>query len=167
MIHSERPKIRMIPAIKGTLGLFICPDGKLVQVRQSHIDTVILQPAQFETTTQEIESIFAKHNELMGIEGSARQEILCGLVMKGWIRLRRYIKPREQWSVTVKELDDRTRLFLHNRARNMLTGELGFREDDLHKSVVITELASGTIHWSSISKVASPNSLNSRLSQPK
>ena len=162
MTHSERPKIRSVPALKGSIGLFISPQGEVVEVEQSHINTVILYPARFGITTQEIESVYAKHKEPVGVEGSAREEILCNLVMQGWIRLRRYIKPQEQWSITVNELNDRTRLFLHDWAGKMLAGEMGFREDDPHKPVVITELASGTIHCNSISEVASPEFTTTR-----
>jgi hypothetical protein len=155
MTHSGPPKNWSIPALKGSIGLFISPQGEVVQVAQSHINTVILYPARFGITTQEIESVYAKHKEPVGVEGSAREEILCSIVMQGWIRLRRYIKPQEQWSVTVNQLNDGVRLFLHDWAGKMLGGEMGFREDDLHKPVVITELAIGTIHCTSISEVAS------------
>lgn len=156
MTHSEQPKIRSIPALKGSIGLFISPQGEVVEVEQFHVNTVILDPARFGITTQEIESVYAKHKEPVGVEGSAREEILCNLVTQGWIRLRRYIKPQEQWSVTVNELNDRTRFFLHDWAGKILAGENGFREDDPHKPVFITAIASGTIHCSSISEVASP-----------
>lgn len=156
MTYSERPKIPSIPALKGSIGLFISPQGEVVKVEQSHINTVILYPARFGITTQEIESVYAKHKEPVGVEGSAREEILCNLVRQGWLRLRRCIKPQEQWSINVNELNEMTRLFLHDWAGKILAGEMGFREDDSHKLVVITELASGTIHYSSISEVASP-----------
>ena len=77
MTHSEQPKIRSIPALKGSIGLFISPQGEIVEVEQSHINTVILYPARFGITIQEIESVYAKHKEPVGVEGSAREEILC------------------------------------------------------------------------------------------
>jgi hypothetical protein len=156
MADTERLKNRMIPAIKGTLGLFISPQAEVFQVDQSHINTVILNPEKFGITTQEIESAYAKHKEPIGVEGSAREEILCNLVMQGWIRLRRYIKPQEQWSITVNELNERTRAFLHDWATKMLSGEMGFREDDLHKPVVITSIATGMTECSQISEIAAP-----------
>jgi hypothetical protein len=157
MEHSEQPKVRSVPALKGSIGLFISPHGEVFEVEQSHINTVILYPARFGITTHEIESAYANYKEPVGVEGAARGEILRDLVMHGWIRLRRYIKPQQQWSVTVNELNDRTRLFLHDWAGKILAGKMGFREDDPHKPVVITELASGKIHYSSILEVASLN----------
>jgi hypothetical protein len=148
-----------IQALKGSVGLFISPVGEIVQVRQSHINTVILDPARFGTTTEEIESMYIEHKEPVGIEGAAREEILCELVMRGWIRLRRYIKPREQWSVTVNDLDNRTRLSLYLWAGKMLAGELGFREADPHKTVVISELASRRITYGSILDISLPEFL--------
>ena len=68
-----------IPILKGSIGLFISPQGEIVEVEQSHINTVILYPARFGITTQEIESVYAKHKEPVGVEGSAREEILCNL----------------------------------------------------------------------------------------
>ena len=62
----------------------------------------------------------------------------------------------------MNELNDGIRLFLHDWAGKMLAGEMGFREDDPHKPVVITELASGTIHCNSISEVASPEFTTTR-----
>lgn len=148
-----------IQALKGSVGLFISPVGEIVQVHQSHINTVILDPPMFGITTQRIESIYAKYNESLGIEGSAREEILCELIMRGWIRLRRYIKPREQWSVTVNDLDNRTRLRLHHWAGKMLAGGLGFTEDDPHKPVVISELGSRSITYASILETSLPEFL--------
>ncbi len=162
MTHSEQPKVRIVQALKGSIGLLISPHGEVFEVEQSHINTVILYPARFGITREEIESVYAKHKEPVGVEGAAREEILCNLVMQGWIRLRRYIKPQEQWSVTVNELNEGNSLFLHDWAGKMLAGEMGFREDDPHKPVVITELAVGTIHCSSISEVVSLKCTNTR-----
>jgi len=151
-----------IPILKSSIGLFISPQGEIVEVAQSHINTVILNPEKFGLTIQQIELAYAEYKEPVGIEGLAPEEILCNLVVQSWIRLRRYIKPQEQWSVTVNQLNDRVRLSLHDWAGKMLAGEMGFREDDPHKPVVITELASGTIHCSRISEVASPKFTTTR-----
>lgn len=154
MTIAGEPKAEKAPVIKGTLGLFVSPAGELFPVDQSHINTVILNPARFGITTQEIQAAYARHREPLGLEGKARAEILQGIVEKGWIRLRRYVKPREQWSVTVSELNDRTRSLLREWAGAMLTGEYGYREDDPHKPVVITTLVSSQVRSYTVAAVA-------------
>lgn len=154
MIENERRIILSAPALKGSVGLFISPQGECFVVEQSHIQTVISNPAKFDITAQEIEAAYAKHCEPVGVEGLAREEILRGLVAKGWIRLRRYVKPREQWSVTVDELNDRTRTLLKEWAKTILAGTLGYREDDLYKPLVITALSSGDVQSHTVETLA-------------
>jgi hypothetical protein len=140
--------------IKGTLGLFLSADGHCFPVEQSHIHTVILNPSRFGLTLRQIEAAYTQHNEPVGIEGAAREEILRGLVMKGWIRLRRYVRPIEQWSVTVNELDDRTRTLMQEWAKAILAGTLGYREDDPYKPLVITTLSSRDVQSHTVEALA-------------
>jgi uncharacterized membrane protein len=49
----------------------------------------------------------------VGCEGSTRAAITRHLVTAGWIRIRRYIRPVTYWSITVYDLDARTRQRLH------------------------------------------------------
>ncbi|MGO9566716.1 MAG: hypothetical protein ACLP5H_04145 [Desulfomonilaceae bacterium] len=139
---------------KGTLGLFISPDGHCFPVEQSHIYTLISDPSRFGLNIRQIKAAYTKHNEPVGIEGAAREEILRGLVMKGWIRLRRYVTPREQWSITVGRLDDRTRTSLKEWAGAILAGTLGYREDDPYKPVEITSLSSRTVQSQTVEALA-------------
>jgi hypothetical protein len=143
MTLPKQPIILSVPALKGSIGLFISLQGECFVVEKSHIQTVISNPGKFGITAQEIEAAYAKHCEPVGVEGLARDEILRGLIAKGWIRLRRYIKPREQWSATVAQLDERTRALLREWAAAILTGTLGCRENDPLKPVVITALSGG------------------------
>jgi len=154
MTVPRQPNKLKVPVTKGSIGLFISPEGELVEVRQSHINTVILHPARFGKTTQEIQSIYAQHKERVGIEGVAREEILREIISRGWIRLRRYVHPQEKWSATVNKLDPRSRVLLQEWAEEMLNGTLGFREDDPYKPVVITALTSGDVQSHTVEALA-------------
>ena len=162
MTIARQPNKLKAPVIKGTLGLFISPAGDCFPVEQSHIGTIIRDPARFGVTTQKIEAAYAKYNEPMGVEGRARGEILHDLIMRGWIRLRRYVRPQEKWSVTVNELDDETGVKLKDWAEKTLSGALGFREDDPFKPVEITALSSGDVQSPTVEAIARGCFLNSR-----
>ncbi|MGO9116852.1 MAG: hypothetical protein ACLQPD_04480 [Desulfomonilaceae bacterium] len=95
-----------VPIIKGTLGLFVSPQGETLFLEQSHINTVILNPRRFGLTSQEIESEYSQYSEPLGVEGTAREKILRAIIVRGWIRLRRYVRPQEKWSATVHKLDE-------------------------------------------------------------
>ena len=84
-----------------SVAFFISPDGLLIRVPQNHIGTVINDPSRFGLTRDEIQTLYERHGEPMGIEGEARKEILLKIIKDGWIRIRRY---RNYWSVSVKSL---------------------------------------------------------------
>ena len=107
--------------MKGTLGLFVSPQGAIFPVEQSHINTVILNLSKFGLTSQEIESEYCQCDEPVGVKGKAREQILCAIIVRGWIRRRRYVRPEEKWSITVNELDDRTLALLSEWAETFLS----------------------------------------------
>ncbi|RZU98727.1 hypothetical protein [Spiribacter vilamensis] len=90
---------------------WITPDGDQLEVQTSHIASVIADPARFGVTEGWLRSMYAEHGEAerFGCEGRARAAIIHELVLKGWIRTRRYIRPATYWSLTVDELDDSAR----------------------------------------------------------
>ena len=69
---------------------WIGPDGTIYPVMRSHIALVIAEPERFGLNRGEIEAVYKEHHEPLGWEGRAREEIIKGLIAKGWIRVRQY-----------------------------------------------------------------------------
>jgi hypothetical protein len=86
---------------------WISPDGTINPVSRRHINEVISDPERFGLTRAHIESVYKKHEEPLGLEGRAREEIMGELIKAGWIRCR--YKKQGYWMVQVWLMDDRTR----------------------------------------------------------
>ncbi len=127
-----------------TPAFWIHPDGYIVPVNVNHINTVIRHPAKFGFSRGKIEAIYRKHNEPIGSEKQAREEIIIALVKKGWIRLRRY--PNLYWSITLGELNDVTKTYLRHWARRISGKGLGpDKEDDMAMPLRIHSVNTGEI----------------------
>ena len=77
---------------------WISPRGRILPVTGqvvTHIRAVIKTPSQFGLSREAILKAYRNHQEPLGLEGKARQEIMAGLLKKGWIRIR-YV-PRGQY----------------------------------------------------------------------
>jgi hypothetical protein len=90
---------------------WISPGGKLLPVIGYHISEVVNSPESFGFTEKQVKEIFKKHNEPMGFEGKARQEIMKNLIMVGWIRVRYYMK-NDTYSVELNSLTKRIKDYL-------------------------------------------------------
>lgn len=67
---------------------------------RTHIDFVFANLDKFDMTREDINAYYKKHNEKLGQEGKAREEIILELVKKGWIRIRKYnVMGTEYWSI--------------------------------------------------------------------
>lgn len=76
----------------------------IIPVPILHINVVIEHPEHFNYTTEQIKSIYEKHNEPYGHEGKAREEIMLNLIKnKGWIRVRYTVK-NDTWTVELDKL---------------------------------------------------------------
>lgn len=73
-----------------TRAFWISPEGYVMPVELSHISMVIRDPEKFGLTTQDIKAAYRKHNEPVGLEGKAREELIVALLGRGWIRVREY-----------------------------------------------------------------------------
>lgn len=124
--------------LRGSIGMYISPDGEIIINKGSHIQAVISDPIKFGLTLDEIHVEYRKHGEPIGLEGKARGVLLDKVIRNGWIRLRRYAN--RQWSITVCQLDYQTvnRLKLWSIA--VLEGLQGIREADPFMPAVITNL---------------------------
>jgi hypothetical protein len=88
---------------------FISPYGDVIPLKEDrHIHEIILHPDKFGLTKKEIEAVYKKHKEVMGVgnEGESREEIIGDLLAKGWARVR-YITRDDSFTVQVYSLDKR------------------------------------------------------------
>jgi len=100
---------------------WIGPDGKIIRVNTKHIMIVCENPETFGLTREEIHRIYEKYNEPHVFEGNARQEIMSGLITRGWTRVR--FKPKEffwliQMGKPEKQLLDNIKCFITRRLFN-------------------------------------------------
>ncbi|MDD5092731.1 MAG: hypothetical protein PHQ23_17670 [Candidatus Wallbacteria bacterium] len=117
---------------------WISPDGEILSVRISHVDEIIRMPERFGLTREEAIAAYTRHGEPLGLEGSARDELIKRVCERGWIRIRIY---REYVSVTLHRLDsdaqfrlEKWEKWLKRTAKNT---EANF---DPHLPVRVTEL---------------------------
>lgn len=116
-------------------GFFISPVGKLIPVASAgtHIRTVINNPSKFKLKKDDIEKEYKKHNEVVGSEGNARDEILKRLTKKGWIRLRRY---PQYWSIQFARMNSKVMKTIARFASSILKGVGRYKETDKYIPIV-------------------------------
>ena len=89
---------------------WITPDMVFLSVGFTHIDVVIKNPKTFGITSNYIQSIYSKHNEPLGHEGYAREEIMVSLIKKHWVRLRYYAR-EDKWIIQIQNIhNEKTRI---------------------------------------------------------
>jgi hypothetical protein len=67
---------------------FISPDCHFLFVPEKHIDLICDRPELFGLSAEALRHVFAKHGEAWSSECHARNEIIAGLLSRGWIRVR-------------------------------------------------------------------------------
>jgi len=144
-----------------SIAFFLSDMGDLIYVLDNHIATVIRDPERFGVTPAEIQTVYGKYGERIGVEGEARRKLLIEVIRGGWIRLRRY--PNQHWSVTARSLAPTVQALLRGWAEKMLSGTYGFREQDRYLPVkgstpegeticTIGDLADGSCHVYQVSE---------------
>lgn len=99
------------------LAYWIDPRGRVIKVPITHIATVIKHPTKFGLTKAKIQKAYDKHNEKIGWEGKAREEIMIDLMKKGFIRIRERSKG---WSVQLWKLNKKMNDYLWMWAHEIL-----------------------------------------------
>lgn len=118
---------------------WITPDYQVIPVLTSHIEMIIDHPEIFHVPHDDIASVYARFNEAMRTEGKAREEIIIGAVKKGFIRIRRYQRPRDEyWSININYLNDAAMEMIKQFFSLICQGEFGCQEIDHEIPVVIT-----------------------------
>jgi len=98
---------------------WISPSGAIIDVEQRHINTIISHPDKFGLNRTDIEKLYKKYKEPMGHEGKAREEIMQGLLKKGWVRLR-YIARNDKWILQTSKLSSRVKDYIFDWAADLL-----------------------------------------------
>ncbi len=126
---------------------WISPRGQMLRLAQGskHILEVIKCPEAFGFTIEEIEGLYKKHNEPIGIEGKARKEIILSLISKDWIRIRRYMR-QDMFTVNINRMTTKVKNYLYKWAKAM-------EENGLKFSAVKIDTPTGVIN-SSIGDIA-------------
>jgi hypothetical protein len=127
---------------------FIHPyKGQVIFVPHSHISLVISNSEKFHLNFDYLKAIYEKHGEKIGLEGSARREILLHLIDQGFIRIRKY---KNYWKANVKDLyGDSAAIFLHRWAKSMIAATNDYRIE------VIIEQRNGVVIKTDMATLAS------------
>jgi len=97
-------------------------------------------PKKFGLSPEYIRKTYEKHNEMMGIEGKARDEILIKIINSGWIHIRR--RPNKYWAVMIGRMSKKTQGFLYDWAVKILKGVHGIKELNKDAKVKINSVTS-------------------------
>ena len=119
-----------------TTGLWISPNGGVIEVDTTHIDDVIANPEQFGFTHDFIKSMYDKYHEKLHQEGQAREELILLALKRGWIRVRKY---RNYWSVTVDRLSDKTKTNLRDWVHTFVKQKLMTKYDEIRVNQMASE----------------------------
>jgi len=98
---------------------WISPAGKITQVSDNHISSIIRNPEVFGLSRDDIVETYKKYNEKIGQEGKAREEIIKSVIAKGFIRVRLYAK-QGVWSINVNRLNDKNKDLIQQWAENIV-----------------------------------------------
>lgn len=120
---------------------WISPSGRIIPVTgqvATHIRAVIKNPAQFGLSREAVLKAYRSHQEPLGLEGKARQEIMAGLLRKGWVRLR-YVPRGHGFTIQTGSLKALQQRNLRAWARMVANGELDTLDADAVHLNIITE----------------------------
>lgn len=132
---------------------FISPVGDIVPTGGTHISYIIGHPEQFGMTRPEIDAVYEKHGESIGVEANARDEILIKAFKAGWMRIN-YLPNNDRFIINCWDLDPETRVALRKFAVDTMGGKYG---KGMSYSDVVVQCFSdpGNIRVTSLSGLAS------------
>ena len=106
--------------------------GKLFELKgQSHVGYIIEYNDKFGLDKDYIEELYASYGEKLNHEGKAREELIKSVARKGWIRIRRYTRPRDYWSIQYDDFRKRERAIKGCVEDLVLTEEIMSINDEL------------------------------------
>jgi hypothetical protein len=96
----------------------------------SHIGYLFDHSEDFGFSRQEVDETFQRHGEKPGEEGRAREELIRRATTRGWIRVRRYVRPRDYWSVQFDKIEERKETIV-SFLRSMIEQHKMSKDDEL------------------------------------
>lgn len=125
-----------------TFAYWIDPFGHIIPVydNEKHITQVLSNPKAFGLDINEVKQIYELENESFNVEGKARERIIKELLMRGWIRIRRYFRP-DMYTINVYRLNNKTKNFIYKWAKLMVDKKV------LHTPVKI-DTSQGVLQYS-------------------
>lgn len=96
---------------------WISPSAKVVEVNKIHIQTVIDFPNLFGLNKDYISGVYNLHQEKIGTEGKAREDIIRNLMETGWIRIRNY---GNFWSLTLNKMTERKTEIIYDFVKQLV-----------------------------------------------
>ena len=100
---------------------WISPSGIIHPVKTTHIQEVIDQPEEFNTSLKEIKKVYRECKENLGLEGKARDKIMADIILNGngWIRIR-YDRGSDYYSIEVGKINKRIKEHINQWALKTL-----------------------------------------------
>ena len=117
---------------------WISPIGEILPVETHHVTDFFRYPEVFGLTRDDVLSCYQKYGERLGTEGKAREELILGVMKKGWIRLRYSLKA-QSWTAQLSRFTDRQKEYLLNWCLRMMEGEFGGKAKGLTELKIIDE----------------------------
>ena len=133
-----------INKVMASWGAWISPEGLIIGLPGTHIRYVVENPAEFGLSTEQVRDIFAKHNEGVGSEGHARDEIVAMLVTNGWIRIR-YHSSDKAYHVELQRLGSESKGHLYTWASQVAEKF----PDCAETSVIVSEVMGEDLYFKS------------------
>lgn len=134
---------------------WINPNGQILDIDvDTHISQIIKEPEKFGMTKEKINNIYKKHNEPIGLEGQAREELIMDVLKLGFIRIRLYINMH--WSITIYGQSEKTKKIISSWAN--------FAKDDKkagpYMPVVIIDLKTDSMDkYEGVKELVTENSI--------
>ncbi len=122
--------------MNNTDAFWISPTGEAIPVSITHIDIVVKNMTKFGLDKKQVEALYAKHDEPVGFEGKAREDIMIAIMEKNWIRLR-YIPKRDMWTAQLRNFNKRKKEYLFDWCNKMVEGKYGSKANKFTDLVVI------------------------------
>ncbi len=85
-------------------GYWINSTGKIIEIDEHPIKTVVAQPETFGFNLEEMQIIYAKYDNINDVDSEATNVVINDLLEKGWIYCHKR-HPNSSWTIEVNKLD--------------------------------------------------------------
>jgi hypothetical protein len=116
----EQYRKNLLEHTSHSASFWVSPTGKIIDVVETHVDEIFHNPEGFGMDMKHIKDTYKKFKEPLHSEGKAREELMHELFVKGWIRIRRYVVPRQRWIINLNSLTSKKQDLLFDWAVKMV-----------------------------------------------